>query len=595
MQQPLVPQKRQRTQESDLSNKTKGQQHKDYMEKRTQHSRKYDRQIRLWGVHGQRSIESSHTVVLGSGALASETLKNLVLPNMGEFTVVDDAVTSPVDLSNNFFVCDDDLDKPRAEAVCAALLEMNPDASGKAFAKSPLALIESELAFFDEATLVVACEMWGAPLRRLADYLFKRHIPLLVARTNGLIGQVRLCVPEHTVIESHGDGDRKDLCVDAKRLAEFDELRAFCDRFSINSDASDYEHAHVPMLVILAKVSQEWHQQHGGKPSTAEEKEEFKRLIKRYRRSDAELNFDEALANAYKVWAPPVDFAVTDVLSRAVDKVAAIDGSTTGETLPSQHDLFWLQALALRRFQEAHDGLLPVSADIPDMQCDTQTYLSLKKVPTPVPPCYIHINLCFAKVFAERAKRDCAQFLLLVQQVLQERNLPASALSEQDMRHFFKHHRFLQASDYTSLDSEYASGKVDLDDIGTWDGRDANEDTGMPVVPHTSDWYAALRVAELFFEREGRLPGSEDAKYQEDLKKVSALARECSQHWDCEVSDDCVRELCRYGGAQLHNIGALLGGVTSQAALKLVTRQYIPLNNCFLFNGIHGIAATLRL
>ncbi|MES1910190.1 MAG: hypothetical protein MHM6MM_002835 [Cercozoa sp. M6MM] len=558
---------------------------------------------------------------------------------MGEFTVVDDAVTSPVDLSNNFFVCDDDLDKPRAEAVCAALLEvcgsftlppdsclslcafllsqMNPDASGKAFAKSPLALIESELAFFDEATLVVACEMWGAPLRRLADYLFKRHIPLvqtplwghsscvdtgvwlltqLVARTNGLIGQVRLCVPEHTVIESHGDGDRylaflysilmfplpshphrKDLCVDAKRLAEFDELRAFCDRFSINSDASDYEHAHVPMLVILAKVSQEWHQQHGGKPSTAEEKEEFKRLIKRYRRSDAELNFDEALANAYKVWAPPVDFAVTDVLSRAVDKVAAIDGSTTGETLPSQHDLFWLQALALRRFQEAHDGLLPVSADIPDMQCDTQTYLSLKKV------------------FAERAKRDCAQFLLLVQQVLQERNLPASALSEQDMRHFFKHHRFLQASDYTSLDSEYASGKVDLDDIGTWDGRDANEDTGMPVVPHTSDWYAALRVAELFFEREGRLPGSEDAKYQEDLKKVSALARECSQHWDCEVSDDCVRELCRYGGAQLHNIGALLGGVTSQAALKLVTRQYIPLNNCFLFNGIHGIAATLRL
>lgn len=49
---------------------------------------KYDRQLRLWGREGQRRLGSARLLVLGSSATATETLKNLVLPGVGSFTIV---------------------------------------------------------------------------------------------------------------------------------------------------------------------------------------------------------------------------------------------------------------------------------------------------------------------------------------------------------------------------------------------------------------------------------------------------------------------------------------------------------------------------
>jgi NEDD8-activating enzyme E1 regulatory subunit len=44
--------------------------------------RKYDRQLRLWAASGQAALESANILVLnaGSGTVAVEALKNLILP-----------------------------------------------------------------------------------------------------------------------------------------------------------------------------------------------------------------------------------------------------------------------------------------------------------------------------------------------------------------------------------------------------------------------------------------------------------------------------------------------------------------------------------
>jgi amyloid beta precursor protein binding protein 1 len=65
---------------------------------------KYDRQIRLWGGHGQKILSSSHILLLGANPSGTETLKNLVLPGIQKFTVVDGDTVSKRDLGNNFFV-----------------------------------------------------------------------------------------------------------------------------------------------------------------------------------------------------------------------------------------------------------------------------------------------------------------------------------------------------------------------------------------------------------------------------------------------------------------------------------------------------------
>lgn len=76
---------------------------------------KYDRQLRLWGPIGQRNLSRSHILLIHADAVGAETMKNLVLPGIGAFTVLDDHRVSESDLGNNFFVTSDSIGRPRAE------------------------------------------------------------------------------------------------------------------------------------------------------------------------------------------------------------------------------------------------------------------------------------------------------------------------------------------------------------------------------------------------------------------------------------------------------------------------------------------------
>ena len=55
------------------------------------------------------------------------------------------------------------------------------------------------------------------------------------------------------------------------------------------------------------------------------------------------------------------------------------------------------------------------------------------------------------------------------------------------------------------------------------------------------------------------------------------------------------QEVTRYGGAELHTTSALIGGVAAQEAVKVLTHQYVPLDNTYIFNGIASCAATYKL
>ncbi|TFJ83223.1 hypothetical protein NSK_005468 [Nannochloropsis salina CCMP1776] len=65
---------------------------------------KYDRQLRLWGVAGQKSLSEAHVLLVNAGPTGTELLKNLVLPGMGRFTILDEHLVTARDCRNNFFV-----------------------------------------------------------------------------------------------------------------------------------------------------------------------------------------------------------------------------------------------------------------------------------------------------------------------------------------------------------------------------------------------------------------------------------------------------------------------------------------------------------
>jgi amyloid beta precursor protein binding protein 1 len=51
----------------------------------------------------------------------------------------------------------------------------------------------------------------------------------------------------------------------------------------------------------------------------------------------------------------------------------------------------------------------------------------------------------------------------------------------------------------------------------------------------------------------------------------------------------------RAGGAELHNIAALTGGIVSQEVIKSITEQYIPVDNTCVFDGVKSKTAVFKV
>ncbi|CUG92064.1 Hypothetical protein, putative [Bodo saltans] len=98
---------------------------------------KFDRQLRLWGSDGQTSIERAHVVLLGVTSVGCEVLKNMILPNLGSFSVVDNATVQQSHLGSNFFLNPEDLGSTIAPSAVRGLSELNSASQGLSFIEDP--------------------------------------------------------------------------------------------------------------------------------------------------------------------------------------------------------------------------------------------------------------------------------------------------------------------------------------------------------------------------------------------------------------------------------------------------------------------------
>lgn len=53
---------------------------------------------RLWGEHGQAYLEAAQLCLINVTALGTEILKNIVLPGVGGFTIVDSGIVTEEDI-----------------------------------------------------------------------------------------------------------------------------------------------------------------------------------------------------------------------------------------------------------------------------------------------------------------------------------------------------------------------------------------------------------------------------------------------------------------------------------------------------------------
>lgn len=153
---------------------------------------KYDRQLRIWGEQGQAALEKASICLLNCGPTGSETLKNLVLGGIGSITIVDGTKIEEGDLGNNFMVDESSIGQSKAKCVCAFLQELNDAVKAKFIEEYPEALIETRPSFFSQFTLVVATQLVEEWIVKLDKICRNANVILVVARSYGLTGLVRI-------------------------------------------------------------------------------------------------------------------------------------------------------------------------------------------------------------------------------------------------------------------------------------------------------------------------------------------------------------------------------------------------------------------
>ncbi|ANB14129.1 Ula1p [Sugiyamaella lignohabitans] len=528
----------------------------------THNEQKYDRQLRLWASSGQQALQDSHVLLIGASATGCEVAKNLILAGIGRLTVLDDSLVTDEDVQTNFFLNGDgDVGKRKSDCVVPLLNELNPDITCTSVSNNNSNSIEIKDLNLSQFNLIVASGLGPSHLMILNSELRQLNIPLIVVDSIGFYGYLRLCLaPSHEIVETHPDS-----LVDLRVDSPWPELVEHAKKYQDLDKFTSVEIDHIPFIVILINALDEWNKIHITPPSSYEEKSNFKKFIMDIARNRADTatapdyeNFEEAVASVYKL------FQSSQTLPSELKRVL-YDAKTTSEFNKSP---FWTVAAAVRIFYEQPDvdgkprRQLPLTGVLPDMKSSTDWFVALQQV------------------YRDKSELDIAEIRSIITNLWtsspteHENNL--LHLSDEYITTFCKNARYIRVVSGSPL--EYATAGIDTQSID----------------PDDLHIYLAIRAYKLFLESTSNTsPPSGDEDLTEQLNAVTSQLSNTPTD-AITKSTDVLNEILRAAG-ELYNSASFMGGIGAQEAIKIITHQYVPLNNTLVYDGITSRIGTFYL
>jgi amyloid beta precursor protein binding protein 1 len=389
-------------------------------------------------------------------------------------------------------------------------------------------------------------------------------------------------------------------------------------------------------------------------PKTMAEKDDFRSIVKQMANNiNNEINFEEALREAHLVWS---DDQLSEEVQLVLDKVDEmsfirnviikssdddntmdVEGATTsgsgsssnGVAIPSHVLQFQLLIVALKRYLLVNNNYPPLEGTIPDMTSDTSRFVALQEA------------------YRAQAEKDRIQLCTIITSLLNECTEQANggALritmpSDEVIQTFCKNVRYLRILETRPLFVEYMlqdrTSPIVTSHMAMFDNNtiklssnnnfttltsDARDDLlSSTMDPYETDpsqtpllWWIVLRACDAFYDRHQHYPGKHDQElaleadanevYNCMLEIVHSLGLVDGENTSELIKDyildkvkgkDMAREVVRYDEAEIHTIAAVVGGVASQEAVKLITGQYVPIDDTYVYNGIASTAGVYR-
>lgn len=335
------------------------------------------------------------------------------------------------------------------------------------------------------------------------------------------------------------------------------------------------EFAHIPYVCLLLHYLEKWKAAHDGKlPESYKDKTAFRELVRSG--SGSEENFDEACAAVLKSLNPPtLPSTVRDIL-------------TAPETLqltPTSPP-FWLIANAVQQFYQKH-AQLPLPGAVPDMKARSNTYIELQNI------------------YKTKARDDVAEVLAQVRALEHStQRLPSlPAIDEKEVELFCKgaaHISMVRGRPFQVVQPGVAIAFGDRAKYVYNNLTNPESLVGLYLAFLAWDEFCATHTSDEAGGEALRVAGAGD-EFEQDAEKLTGIACKLvdaaiseagTQIEDPEYSDikqkvgQYCLELARAGGAELHNIASLSGGLIAQEVIKVITKQYVPMDNTCLYDGV---------
>ena len=415
----------------------------------------------------------------------------------------------------------------------------------------------------------------------ISAYASANSIPLFYIHSLGFYSSFSVQLPSHfPIVDTHPDpASTQDL----RLLNPWPALLEFTKHKTNQVEKlSDHEHGHVPYLLLLLHYLSKWRASHDGNPpSNYDEKKDFKSLVSSGARTSnaegGEENFDEATAAVLKSLNPPS-------ISSGLREV--FDSAECRSPNPASGN-FWLIANALRNFHAEH-AVLPLPGALPDMKAQSADYIQLQNI------------------YKTKAREDVVEITTTVRNL--EDSLDRKArIDDKEIEAFCKNAAFVKLIRGRPLHSaQLAHGKKPSNQLDWSDRASAlsmefhmPEESLLPIylaflaydfslldpalptaIPSSSFHSTVLSHATTFLENLATAAGLDGAV---DLTVLQTKL------------ENVLLEFERADGAELHNISALTGGMVAQEVIKVLTKQYVPMDNTCVFDGIASKSAVFNL
>ncbi len=158
--------------------------------------RRYDRQIKLFGVEGQEKLKDSKVFIAGAGGLGSPVSIYLAAAGIGKIVLVDKDVVDLSNLNRQILYWERDVGKSKALSAKEKLREMNSDISIEAI---PETLDEHNApSLVGDADLIIDA-MDNFDTRYLLNKIaISKNIPFIHGAIYGFHGQATTVLPGET-------------------------------------------------------------------------------------------------------------------------------------------------------------------------------------------------------------------------------------------------------------------------------------------------------------------------------------------------------------------------------------------------------------